>query len=320
MKIVFAGTSEFSAFHLKLLIDSNHEIPLVISQPDRRSGRGREIKQAKVKAIALKNNLNILQPEYIKNNEGIISRLKKEDPDIILVVAYGLIIPKEILNIPRLGCINIHASLLPRWRGAAPIERCILEGDKKSGISFMKMEVGLDTGPILKKVSCSLEERETSGSLENKLKEISKAELISFLEDLSLGKLNEEKQNPVDATYANKILIKENEIDWINSDSKYVDRKIRALSPKYGAYTFIKNNRVKIIEAAVDKNPLFIKPSILLIKNKNELHVGCGRNSSVRILKLQPAGKSSMSASEFIKGNEKKILKIKKFSNSGIEN
>ena len=129
MKIVFAGTSEFSAFHLNLLIDSQHEIPLVISKPDRRSGRGKEIKVTKVKTIALKNNLNILQPEYIKNNESIISRLKKEGPDIILVVAYGLIIPKEILNIPKLGCINVHASLLPRWRGAAPIERCILEGD-----------------------------------------------------------------------------------------------------------------------------------------------------------------------------------------------
>ena len=320
MKIVFAGTSEFSAFHLNLLINSQHEIPLVISQPDRRSGRGKKIKVAKVKTIALKNNLNILQPEYIKNNEDIISRLKKEAPDIILVVAYGLIIPKEILNIPRLGCINVHASLLPRWRGAAPIERCILEGDKKSGISFMKMEAGLDTGPILKKVSCSLEERETSGSLEKKLEEICRKNLISFLEDLSLGKLTEEKQNTLEATYAEKILTKENEIDWINSDSKYIERKIRALSPKYGAYTFLRKTRVKIREALVDKNPPFIEPSCLLIKNNNELHVGCKKNSSVKILTLQPAGKSSMSASEFIKGNEKKILEIKKFSNSGIEN
>ena len=320
MKIVFAGTSEFSAFHLNLLIDSQHEIPLVISQPDRRSGRGKEIKVTKVKTIALKNNLSILQPEYIKNNESIISRLKKEGPDIILVVAYGLIIPKEILNIPKLGCINVHASLLPRWRGAAPIERCILEGDKKSGISFMKMEAGLDTGPILKKVSCSLEELETFGTLENKLKEISKIELISCLEDFSIGKLIEEKQNPLEVTYAEKIVTKENEIDWINKDSRYIDRKIRALSPKYGAYTFLKKTRVKIIEALVDKNSAFIAPGVLLIKNHNELHVGCKKNSSVKILTLQPAGKKSMPASEFIKGNEKKILEVKKFSNSGIEN
>jgi len=320
MKVVFAGTAQFSAFHLKLLLNSEHEVSLVLTKPDRKSGRGGKIKVSEVKALSIKNNIPVLQPSSLKDNQEVFLRLKQEFPDIILVVAYGLILPKKVLQIPRFGCINVHASLLPRWRGAAPIERSILHGDKESGISFMKMEEGLDTGPILRKVSCILEDRETSGSLEFKLKQISKLELLKFLQDLSLGLIKEEKQNNHLATYANKILTEEKEIHWVESNAEDVDRKIRALSPKHGAYTFLEKTRIKVLKAEANKIPSYIEPGSFEIQKENELHVGCSNNSSLKILSIQPAGKKSMSSSEFIRGSRKKLFENKKFSKSILEN
>ena len=227
--------------------------------------------------------------------------MEEESPDIILVVAYGLMLPKEILRIPRLGCINVHASLLPRWRGAAPIERCILAGDKKSGITFMKMEEGLDTGPMLRKVSCIVDDRETSESLGIKLREISKVELLKFLQDLSLGLIEEEDQDNGLATYADKIKTEEGEINWAQHSAKNIDRKIRALSPKYANYTFLGKTRMKLLQVETNEMLDYIKPGILKITKENELYVGC-KDSCLKVLSIQPAGKKPMSGSEFVSG------------------
>ena len=185
MKIVFAGTTPFSAFHLHLLIKSKNEVAAVLTQPDRKSGRGKNLKPSPVKTLSEKEGLQIIQPKSLKNNPEVIEGLKAISPDLILVVAYGLILPPEIISLPEFGCINVHASLLPRWRGAAPIERSILEGDSKGGITYMKMDEGLDTGPIMKLLPCTFDEDEDSGTLEKKYQNLSKVELISFLGDLA---------------------------------------------------------------------------------------------------------------------------------------
>jgi methionyl-tRNA formyltransferase len=319
MKVVFAGTPKFSAFHLKLLLNSKHNICQVLTQPDRGSGRGKKIKSSEVKDLAVKNNIPLLQPSSFRVNKEAISILEEESPDIILVVAYGLMLPKEVLRIPRLGCINVHASLLPRWRGAAPIERCILGGDKKSGITFMKMEEGLDTGAVLRKVSCIIDDRETSESLEAKLKEISKVELLKFLQDLSLGLVEEEDQDNDLATYADKIKTEEGEINWTEHGAKNIDRKIRALSPKYANYTFLGKTRMKLLQVEINETPDSIKPGDLKITKKNELYVGC-KDSCLRVLSIQPAGKKPMSGSEFVSGYRMELLKLKKFTGSLLEN
>ena len=166
MRIVFAGTSNFSSQHLSFILDGGWEVEAVLSQPDKGAGRGKRIAPTATKTLAKAFNIRVLQPSFLKENELIEKEIKEINPDLILVVSYGLMVPKNILSIPRLGCINVHASLLPRWRGAAPIERCILSGDKKSGITIMKMTEGLDSGPILKKYPCDISLNETAQSLD----------------------------------------------------------------------------------------------------------------------------------------------------------
>ena len=222
MKIVFAGTTPFSAFHLHLLIKSKNEVAAVLTQPDRKSGRGKNLKPSPVKTFSEKEGLQVIQPKGLKNNTEVIEGLKAINPDLILVVAYGLILPPEIINLPKFGCINVHASLLPRWRGAAPIERSILEGDSKGGITYMKMDEGLDTGPIMKLLPCPFDEDEDSETLEKKYQNLSKVELISFLENLAEGRVKEINQDSELATYAEKIERQETEIFWEQESSECI--------------------------------------------------------------------------------------------------
>jgi len=320
MKIVFAGTPEYASFHLELLLNSEHKIPFILTQPDKKSGRGNKIKVSPVKNLALKRGVEVKQPHTLKGNKKIISVLKEKNLDLILVVAYGLLIPREVLEIPKMGCINIHASLLPRWRGAAPIEHCILGGDIKSGITFMKMDQGLDTGPILRTVSCPVSTRENARSLEDKLKKLSSLELIKFLKDFSLGKIKEKKQNVSKATYAQKITPKDTQIIWSDFTAEFIDKKVRSLFPKYGAYTFLGKSRVKILNSKVNEEYNNLEPGILLIDKRGAICVGCKDNTSLNIELLQIEGKKTMSSEEFIKGNKEKILQSKKFSSSVLEN
>jgi methionyl-tRNA formyltransferase len=318
MKIVFAGTTPFSAFHLDLLIKSKNEVAAVFTQPDRKSGRGKNLKPSPVKTFSENERLQVIQPKSLRNNPEVIEDLRTISPDLILVVAYGLILPAEIINLPEFGCINIHASLLPRWRGAAPIERSILEGDNKGGITYMKMDEGLDTGPIMKLLPCSIDEDEDSESLEKKYQKLSQVELTSFLKDLVEGRVKEVKQNTELATYAEKIEKQETEIFWEQEPVEHIERKIRALFPKYGAFTFFGDKRIKILNSTKASISHPLSPGELSEKG-GALYVGCQNNQSLRLQSLQIEGKKAVSAEDFIKGNAEKIFRIKKFSSS-LEN
>ena len=318
MKIVFAGTTPFSAFHLDLLIKSKNEVAAVLTQPDRKSGRGKNLKPSPVKTFSEKEGLQVIQPKGLKNNTEVIEGLKAMNPDLILVVAYGLILPPEIINLPKFGCINVHASLLPRWRGAAPIERSILEGDSKGGITYMKMDEGLDTGPIMKLLPCPFDEDEDSGTLEKKYQNLSKVELISFLGDLAEGGVKEVNQDSELATYAEKIEKQETEILWEQESAECIERKIRALFPKYGAFTFFGDKRIKILNSTKAKISHLLSPGEISAEG-GALYVGCQNNQSLRLQSLQVEGKNPVSAEDFTKGNAEKIFQIKKFSSS-LEN
>ena len=318
MKIVFAGTTPFSAFHLDLLIKSKNEVAAVLTQPDRKSGRGKKLKISPVKAFSEKERLQVIQPKSLRNNPEVIEDLRAISPDLILVVAYGLILPAEIINLPEFGCINIHASLLPRWRGAAPIERSILEGDSKGGITYMKMDEGLDTGPIMKLLPCPFDEDEDSESLEKKYQNLSQVELISFLGDLAGGRVKEVKQDSELATYAEKIEKQETEIFWEQEPVEHIERKIRALFPKYGAFTFFGDKRIKILNSTKATISRLLSPGELS-EEGGALYVGCQNNQSLRLQSLQIEGKRPISVEDFIKGNGAKIFRIKKFSSS-LEN
>ena len=315
MKIVFAGTTPFSAFHLDLLIKSKNEVAAVLTQPDRKSGRGKNLKPSPVKTFSEKEGLQVIQPKSLKNNTEVIEGLKAINPDLILVVAYGLILPPEIINLPKFGCINVHASLLPRWRGAAPIERSILEGDSKGGITYMKMDEGLDTGPIMKLLPCAFDEDEDSGTLEKKYQNLSKVELISFLGDLAEGGVKEVNQDSELATYAEKIEKQETEILWEQESAECIERKIRALFPKYGAFTFFGDKRIKILNSTKAKISHLLSPGEISAEG-GALYVGCQNNQSLRLQSLQVEGKNPVSAEDFTKGNAEKIFQIKKFSSS----
>ena len=227
--------------------------------------------------------------------------------------------PKEFINLPKLGCINVHASLLPRWRGAAPIERSIMEGDTEGGITYMKMNEGLDTGPIIKFLPCPIGPQENYESLEKKYQNLSEVNLIKFLKDVSSKKIEEVSQDSSLATYAEKVEKQETEILWEVESAEFIERKIRALSPKYGSFTFFGNKRVKILNSSLEGSPKELFPGQIYISDEDLLFAGCLNLKCLRINKLQIEGKLPVDAKDFIRGYKEKIFQVKKFSSS-IEN
>ena len=313
MKIIFAGTPKFASEHLSILLGGEHEIVAVLTQPDRKSGRGKKISFSEVKEIALENDLKVLQPASLKDVE-IQKSINNLEPDIILVVAYGLLIPKTVLDIPKLGCINIHASLLPRWRGASPIESCIAAGDSKSGITMMKMSEGLDEGPILKKFVCHLDEKETLETLEKKFIGMSFENLLQFLKDYENKKISEVIQPTTGSTYANKIDNTFKRINWAGQTAGEIENKIRALNPKYGAFTYLGEERIKLFSASPKKNNSSVEPGLILINKEGSLEVGCKDSSLLEIETLQMPGKRIISSKEFVRGYKSTLSKNLKFS------
>jgi len=313
MKIIFAGTPAFAAEHLSILLKGDHKIISVLTQPDRGSGRGKKISFSAVKEVALKNNLEVLQPTSLKDAE-ILESLKNLEPDIILVVAYGLLIPKSVLDIPKLGCINLHASLLPRWRGASPIESCIAAGDTESGITMMKMSVGLDEGPVLKKFICELDERETLGTLEDKFIGISSDKLLTFLKDYENKKIDEIPQPETGSTYAHKIDNSFKQLNWTANTAIEIENKIRSLNPKHGAFTYLGEERIKIFNARAKKDKGLLKPGLIHENSEGLLEAGCKENSLLVIESLQMPGKKIISSKEFIRGYQSVLTQNKKFS------
>ena len=299
MKIIFAGTTDFAVHHLDLINGSPHQVSMVLTQPDRRSGRGRTKNPTPVKIYSEKNSLEVYQPENLKKSNETIGMIKEREADLLLVVAYGQIIPKDILDIPRLGSVNVHASILPEWRGASPIEHMILGGKDTGGLTYMKMNEGLDTGPILEVHECRIEERETKQSLEIKLQDLSTKYLSSFLTALEKGEIEEKEQDSSLSSYAKKINKQDREINCKEEPAIKIDRKIRALTQENPCFINYKDKRLILLEAIPADTE--IEPGRLLILN-NYLLLGCAKNSSLNILKIQLPGKKPITAKEFISG------------------
>ncbi|WMS94532.1 methionyl-tRNA formyltransferase [Pseudoalteromonas sp. HL-AS2] len=301
LRIIFAGTPDFAARHLQALIQSEHQIVGVYSQPDRPAGRGKKLKASEVKELALEHNLPVFQPQSLKT-EDALNELTSLNADIMIVVAYGLILPKAILDAPRLGCLNVHGSILPRWRGAAPIQRAIWAGDEQTGVTIMQMNEGLDTGDMLHISRCPISATETSASLYTKLADLGPGALIDTINNLANGKITPEPQNDAAANYAKKLSKDEANIDWSMSAAQ-IERNIRAFNPWPVCFTQMGGQPVKIYQAHVveqssnqpDNN------GRVLSSDKNGVIVGCGEHA-LCITQLQPQGKKPMAINDFLNG------------------
>ena len=250
MKIVFMGTPDFARDSLKALVDAGHEIALVVTSPDKPKGRGMKVIQSDVKKYALEKGFEVVQPLKIKKNNEFIEKIKNIKPDVICVVAYGKIIPKEILEVPRLGCINVHGSLLPKYRGAAPIQWAVLNGDKKTGITTMFMDEGMDTGDIILTEETIIGDDETTGELWDRLSIIGANLLVETLEKLESGDYQRIKQSE-EYTIAPMIDKKMAKIDWNNQNSQEIKNLVRGLNPFMGAYALLNDKKIKLWKVTI---------------------------------------------------------------------
>ena len=297
LKLAFAGTPELARIVLKSLIDTNqHNIGIVFTKPDRPAGRGRKIKQSEVKICAIENNIQTFQPENSRDLESYYL----ENYDLLLVVAYGLLLTPKVLVKPKFGCINIHTSLLPHWRGAAPIQRAIEAGDIKTGITITQMDKNLDTGPILKQIVCPINNQDTSGNLHARLADISATHIHSALEKIASGKINAIKQDDSKATYAKKISKQDAKLDW-NKPAKELERKIRAYNPSPVAHITLKGITMRIWEAKIKPTTNKLKPGTIL-SEKSTLDVVTSQDL-LSITKLQLPGKKIILAKDFLNGH-----------------
>ena len=300
LNIIFAGTPDFSVPPLKALIESDHNVIAVYTQPDRPAGRGRKLTASPVKQVALEQGIPVYQPKNFKAEEDL-AQLEGLKADLMVVVAYGLILPQRVLDAPRLGCINIHASLLPRWRGAAPIQRAVLAGDAESGITIMQMEAGLDTGPMLLKLSTPIDEHETGGSLHDRLSEMGAEALMQALPGIAEGSIQPKIQDDALANYASKLDKAEAVIDWQRSAAE-LDRQIRAFNPWPVAQTLWGDKVVRIWQSTVTDLQSDAAPGSVVSASKQGLDVATG-DGVLRVLSLQMPGKRAMSVADFLNAN-----------------
>ena len=296
MNIIFAGTPPFAATALAAIIEARHRVLLVLTQPDRPSGRGLKSQESAVKQLALEHQIPIYQPTSLKNQEAI-DRLQLVNADVMVVAAYGLLLPESILRIPLLGCLNIHASLLPRWRGAAPIQRAILAGDQETGITIMQMDVGLDTGPMLMREKIQIDEKMNAQLLHDALAKIGAQLILKTLEE----KPSSQHQTDEQVSYASKITKAEAKIKWTDS-AITLDRLVRAFNPIPCAYTIWEGQPLKIWQASIDKRMNREKPGTILATDELGISVMTG-DGILKIQELQRAGGKRLLAPTFLMGN-----------------
>lgn len=295
--IIFFGTPEFAVPSLKALISRGEKILLVVTQPDKPKGRGKNLQAPEIKKVALQYELPLCQPEKMKD-DNFIKKLKSLNPEFAIVVAYGKILPKEILEIPKHGCINLHASLLPKYRGAAPIQWALINGEKITGVTTMIIDEGLDTGPILLQKEISINDEDNAETLSEKLSVVGAELIIETIDKMRKGIITPEPQTG-EITYAPQLKKDDGKINWNNS-AKKIFNLVRGTYPWPCAYSFLKDERVKIIKTEVLEGNA--APG-LIIKAKNELIVGT-QEGLLRILLIQPEGKKIMTAKEFISGRK----------------
>ena len=303
LRVAFAGTPDFSVPALEALVASRHAVVGVLTQPDRPKGRGRQITAGPVKAAALAHGIPVAQPLSLKDPAGR-AELEAWRPDVLVVVAYGLILPPAVLGLPRLGCINIHGSLLPRWRGAAPIQRAILAGDSCTGVTIMLMDVGLDTGPMLLKQEIPIESTDTGGSIHDRLSVSGASALLEALEGYSAGTLKPIPQPAEGVTYASKIEKSEALLDW-HRDALELDRQVRAFNPWPVAETRLEGEQLRIFGAAVleglNSTEIGTEPGTITAVSDSGVVVQCGRGQ-LALQQLQRPGRRAVPASDFIRG------------------
>jgi len=300
MRIAFAGTPDFAAAHLGALLDARANIVAVYTQPDRPAGRGKKLTPGPVKQLALDHNLPVFQPHSLRDEEAQ-AQFEALHIDLFVVVAYGLIIPQRVLDIPTFGCINVHASLLPRWRGAAPIQRAIEAGDVQTGVTIMQMDAGLDTGNMLHKVVCDISPDDTGGSLQDKLATLGQSALLRTLNDIAAGHAHGEKQDDGDSCYARKISKDEAAIDWSQS-AEDIERKVRAFNPFPVAFTVLADSNVRIWCARALIGPPHAEPGVITAVDKESLEVSCGEGSLL-ITQAQLPGKKALPIADILRGN-----------------
>lgn len=298
MKIIFAGTPEFAAVALKALIEAGHEIVLTLTQPDRPSGRGMKLTPSPVKVMAEQHGIPVWQPERLRTPEQQ-APVAAAQADVMVVVAYGLILPQAVLDLPKLGCLNIPASLLPRWRGAAPIQRAILAGDAETGVTIMQMDAGLDTGDMLSVHAIPIAPDDNAASLHDKLADQGAQAIVATLTDLPALQARRQKQSETGISYAEKLKKEEAAIDW-NLPAAQLDRMIRAFNPFPSAQTTLQGAALKLWRASVTDNGG--APGEILSADKTGIVVACG-DGALRITELQKAGGKRMDAAAFLAGN-----------------
>ncbi len=301
LKVIFAGTPDFAAQHLHALLDAGINVVAVYTQPDRPAGRGKQLTASPVKLLAQQHQVPVFQPHSLKE-AAAQEQLAALQADLMIVVAYGLLLPAAVLEAPRLGCINVHGSLLPRWRGAAPIQRAIWAGDEQTGITIMQMDEGLDTGDMLFKLACPIEPDDTSASLYDKLAKLGPEGLLTTLDKLAQGQLQPEKQQDALANYARKLSKEEALIDW-QLPAAQLERCIRAFNPWPFSYLVIQEQNVKIWQAQVLAESHTAIPGTVLRTGKEGIDAATAEGV-LRLLRLQPPGKKPMLAHELLNSRQ----------------
>lgn len=318
LRLIFAGTPDFAAQHLEALLNAGHQVCAVYTQPDRATGRGKKLKPTPVKAVAESHDLPVCQPTSLKD-ETELERLRDWQADLMIVVAYGLILPQAVLDTPRLGCLNVHASILPRWRGAAPIERAILAGDAESGVTIMQMDAGLDTGDMLYTKATPISLHDTRETLEAKLLHLGQESLLYTLANLDLLKSQARIQDDKHSTYARKMEKQEAAINW-SDPCEIIDRQIRASIGRNPAYTFMGDLRIRVLVASFEQYEPddVIEPGTIISITRNgkkveSVDVVCGAGL-LRIKQLQLPGKNAMSVHDVLNARQQAFEPGNQFS------
>lgn len=299
MRVVFMGTPDFAVQSLNALVNAGHDVAAVITQPDRPKGRGNKLAFPEVKERALELGLPVHQPDSVKD-EAFLELLKGYQPDVIVVVAFGRILPQSVLDLPKYGCVNVHGSLLPQYRGAAPIQRAVLDGLKETGVTTMRMDIGMDTGDMLLQAALPITDEDTTGTMFDKLAELGGKLLIDTLSGLEAGTITPQKQDNSNVTHAARILKEDEVIHWDDSAEK-IFCQIRGLAPAPGAYTIWEGQRLKLWKARLNSKDTGKAPGTVVEIGKDYLLVQTGKGC-LEVLELQPAGKKTMPAKAFANG------------------
>ncbi len=301
LRIIYAGTPEFAVPALQALIDSPHQVVAVYTQPDRPAGRGRKLQPSPVKQCALDHELKLMQPPSLKSPTEL-EQLQSLQADLMVVAAYGLLLPQAVLDIPRLGCINIHASLLPRWRGAAPIQRALEAGDRQTGITLMQMDAGLDTGAMLATAAIDIDDNSTAASLHDELKQLGADLLMQNLPAIEQARIQFQAQDDAAACYAPKLSKQEGRIDW-HKPAAVLHREIRAFNPWPVSFSYLGDQLVKVWQAGFSDSPCSEPPGQVLTHDRQGIHVCCG-NGVLSISELQLAGKKRTTAAQLLNARD----------------